>query len=122
MKTENKENIAVTSETCKDIKCPFHGELSVRGRTFQGTVLKKFPKRIVIGFERTIYVQKYERYAKSRTKLHARLPDCLAHEIQIGDYVEIKECRPLSRIVSFVVIKKIRSADERNINNAEDVK
>lgn len=108
-KIETKQN--VTSK-CTDVKCPFHGELKLRGRKFMGTVIKKFPKRVVIEFERTIFIPKYERYAKSKTKLHARLSDCLANEIQVGDYIEIQECRQLSKIIAFAVTKKIRSATE----------
>ena len=94
--------------SCSDPKCPTHGSLKLRGRTFSGTVVKKFPKRICIELERTVYVKKYERYAKKRTKLHARLPECLASEIHVGDFVEIKECRKLSKIINFVVVRKIR--------------
>lgn len=108
-KTEEKQTNAI----CNDVKCPFHGTLSVRGRVFAGTVVRKFPKRIAIEFERTIYIQKYERYAKSKTRLHARLPDCLANDINVGDYVEIRECRPLSRIISFVAVKKINREEKK---------
>lgn len=100
-------------QECTDIKCPFHGTLSLRGRVFKGTVIKKFPKRIVIEFERTIYMRKYERFAKSKTKLHAHVPDCLADSINIGDYVKIVECRKLSKIISFVVTEKIRGKEEK---------
>lgn len=93
---------------CRDAKCPFHGKLSLRGRVFRGAVIKKFPKRICIEFERTVYIKKYERYAKKRTKIHARLPDCLAGEIKIGDYIEVHECRPLSKIINFVAVRKIK--------------
>ena len=92
---------------CNDKFCPTHGKLSVRGRSFKGKVIKKFPKRVVIEFERTVYIKKYERYSKRKTKLHARLPECLFPEIQLGDYIEIMECRPISKIVNFVVIKKM---------------
>ncbi len=102
-----------TSTTCNDPKCPFHGTLSLRGRVFRGEVTKKFPKRVVVEFERTVFVRKYERYSKSKTKLHARLSDCIADTINVGDYIEIMECRPLSKIISFVVIKKIRSKGEQ---------
>jgi small subunit ribosomal protein S17 len=98
---------AKIQETCMDPKCPFHGSLKLRGRIFRGKIIKKFPKRVVVEFERTLYVKKYERYAKSKTKLHARLPDCLAKDIMVGDYVEINECRPLSKLIKFAVIKKI---------------
>jgi small subunit ribosomal protein S17 len=85
---------------------------SSRGKTFEGTVTKKFPKRIVIEFERTIYVKKFERYSRSKTKLHARVPQSMEDLIQVGDYVKIQECRPLSKIIHFVVIEKIRDVLE----------
>ena len=109
-KSEKKEEKQIEGKagSCNDKNCPFHGELSVRGRVFEGNVVKKFHKRIVIAFERVVYIPKYERYAKSKTRLHARLPDCLYNEINVGDYVRIQECRPLSKIIKFVVVKKIK--------------
>ncbi len=104
---------------CNDPKCPFHGGLKTRGRVFRGAVIRKFPKRVVIEFERTVYIPKYERFSKSRTKLHARLSDCLAGDINIGDYIEIMECRPLSKIISFVVTKKIRGGSENAGENKQ---
>lgn len=95
--------------SCADEKCPFHGNLKTHGRSFEGTVIKKFPKRIVIEFFRTVYIPKFERYIKSRTRLHARLPDCKKDDVNIGDYVKIKECRPLSKLIHFVFTEKIRS-------------
>ncbi len=97
---------------CNDKFCPIHGHTSLRGRTFKGKVIRKFPKRVCIEFERTIYIKKYERYAKRKTKLHARLPECMSHDIDIGDYIEIKECRPISKIVHFIVVKKIRGGEK----------
>jgi ribosomal protein S17 len=81
--------------------------ISSRGRNFEGFVVKKFPKRIVLEFERTVYVQKYERFYKKKTRLHARLPDSMADEINVGDYIQIRECRPLSKIIHFMVIGKV---------------
>ena len=98
---------------CQDKKCPIHGNLKTRGRTFQGYVIKKFPKRIVIEFERTIYVRKYERYMKKKTKLHARLSQCFEEKINVGDYVKIMECRPLSKIIHFVVIGKVKEEGKK---------
>lgn len=86
--------------------------IGTRGRLFEGVVTKKFPKRIVIEFERMIYVRKYERYARLKTKIHARLPDAMDKEINIGDLVRVQECRPLSKIIHFVVIQKIKDATE----------
>jgi len=87
-------------------------KICTRGRSFKGKVISKHAKRIAIEFERTIYIKKYERYSKRKTKLHARLPDYLSKDIEIGDYIEIKECRPLSKIIHFVVIRKISSKEE----------
>ena len=94
------------------IKKDFAENISLRGRSFKGTVIKKFPKRVVIEFERTIYVKKYERYSKRKTKLHARLPESMSNDIQIGDYIEIKECRPISKIVHFIVVGKSTKTKE----------
>ena len=105
--TKEKSEIVVQGKKCFDRDCPVHGSLKSRGRTFEGRVIKKFHKRITIEFERMIYVRKYERYAKSRTKLHARVPFCIEDSIKVGDLVRIKECRPLSKIIHFVVIDKI---------------
>lgn len=119
MKTEKKEKTKTEQKTvlagavCTDRDCPTHGNLSVRGRIFEGRVIKKFSKRAVIEFERMIYVRKYERYTKSRTKIHARLPTCMEKEIELGDLIRVGECRPLSKITHFVVIKKIKSKDEK---------
>ena len=92
---------------CKDVDCPTHGKLKTRGRVFEGTVIRKFHKRVTIELERMIYVKKYERYARSRTKIHARLPLCMEEEINIGDLIKVKECRPLSKIIHFVTVGKV---------------
>lgn len=92
---------------CNDKFCPVHGKISLRGRTFKGKVIKKFQRRVVIEFERTLYIKKYERYSKKKTKLHARLSDCLGEDLNVGDYIEIKECRPISKMIHFIAVKKI---------------
>ncbi len=87
-------------------------KINPRGKVFEGIVTKKFHKRVVIEFERMIYVKKYERYAKLKTKIHARLPENMEKEINIGDLIKIHECRPLSKIIHFVVVQKIKDAGE----------
>jgi small subunit ribosomal protein S17 len=83
-----------------------------RGKIFEGIVTKKFQKRVVIEFERMVYIKKYERYAKFKTKIHARLPEKMEKEINLGDLIKVRECRPLSKIIHFVVIQKLKSAKE----------
>ena len=102
-----KENSEIS---CSDRNCFIHGKLSARGRIFEGTVTRKFPRRVTIEFERMVYVRKYERYARSKTKIHARVPNCMENQINLGDTIRVQECRPLSKIIHFVVIKKIKDA------------
>jgi small subunit ribosomal protein S17 len=111
-KMKKIENSGTAGAGCNDKDCHIHGNLKSRGRIFKGTVIKKFHKRVVIEFERMIYVRKYERYKKSKTKIHARLPVCMEEGINVGDYIKVQECRPLSKIINFVVIEKIRDAEE----------
>lgn len=96
---------------CPDKTCPIHGNLKTRGNTFKGIVILKKQKRVAIEFERMTYVKKYERYTKSKTKMHARLPECMEKDIQIVDLIKIQECRPLSKIIHHVVIQKIKSKE-----------
>lgn len=82
-----------------------------RGKIFEGIVTKKFQKRVVIEFERMVYIRKYERYAKFKTKIHARLPEEMEKEINLGDLVKVRECRPLSKIIHFIVIQKLKDSN-----------
>ena len=109
MKTEVR-NIGVVLERpkqkCNDWKCPFHGNLSVRGRQFAGTIVStKMRKTAVIEFGRLYFLKKYERYEKRRTKLKVHNPDCI--NAKEGDIVKVMECRPLSKTKNFVIIQKI---------------
>ena len=97
----------------KVAEAPVSKRIGTRGKTFEGIVKKKFPKRIVIEFEKMIYIRKYERYAPSRTKIHARLPESMEDKINVGDLIKVQECRPLSKIIHFIVIKKIK--DKKDI-------
>ena len=84
--------------------------VATRGRLFQGYVTKKFPNRVVVEFERTVYVKKYDRFRKDKTRLHARLQSGM--NVNVGDFIEVQECRPLSKIIHFVVIKVVREKKE----------
>lgn len=95
---------------CNDKKCPFHGTLSTRGRTFKGTVKKIHDSRAVIEFPRVIYYKKYERYARAKTRIHAHIPACMLKKIKQGSIVKISECRPLSKMIHFVVTEIIKES------------
>jgi small subunit ribosomal protein S17 len=109
-----KQKTKIESIDCKDRLCPIHGsnKLKLRGRTFEGVIIKKFQMRVVIESERSVYIPKYERYEKRKTKIHSRLPDCLREKISVGDRIQVAECRPISKIVQTIVTKKI-SGEEK---------
>jgi len=106
MEEKKKASESKKEKTAKIVITPLD-KVSLRGRKFEGIVTKKFDGRITIEFERTKLIKKYERYIKNKTKLHARLPESLKGEINVGDYVQIQECRPLSKILHHIVVKKI---------------
>lgn len=106
MEARNIGTFETPKQECHDIKCPFHGKLSARGRQFTGTVVStKMRRTAVVEFERLNYLGKYERYEKSRTRLKAHNPDCI--NAKDGDVVNIMECRPLSKTKNFVVVQKL---------------
>ena len=107
METKNVGmGIRTPDKRCEDKKCPFHGEIKLRGRTFIGTVISaKMQKTATIEWNRTEMITKYERYTKKRTKIKAHNPDCVKAEE--GDIVKIVECRPLSKSVNFVIVENL---------------
>lgn len=91
-------------EICTDPSCPFHGTLSVRGRTFKGVVTShKMHKTVVVEWERRRFVKKYQRYEKRRSKVTAHNPDCI--KARENQKVIIAETRPLSKTKNFVVVQ-----------------
>ena len=97
-------NVEPPEKTCEDIHCPFHGNLSVRGRVMEGIVTStKMHKTIAFQTDFLSLVKKYARYERRRSKKLAHLPPCI--EVSVGDTVKVVECRPLSKNVSSVVVQ-----------------
>ena len=109
------KKIADKEDKCEDRLCPIHGDkkLKLRGRTFEGIVVKKLPGRIMIQFERMLKSSKYERYEKRKTKIHARLPYCMSDNVEVGDLIQIAETRPISKMIHFVVSKVVKKMGVR---------
>lgn len=106
-KKKNKSKQKEEHSSLGSQKTKAHKPINPRGRIFKGVVVRKFPKRVAIEFDRTVYLSKFESFMKKKTRIHARLPDSMAQEINVGDLVMAQECRPLSKIIHFIVIKKI---------------
>ncbi len=96
--------VTLPTRPCSDIKCPFHGRLSIRGRLLTGIVVSKKTKKMVV-IERYYqqYIKKYKRYERRRSKIHAYLPECM--DVEEGDEVLVGECRPLSKTVAFALLE-----------------
>jgi len=96
--------------TCSDDKCPFHGHLKVRGMKIVGKVVSaKMQKTVVVEKLRERKITKYERIQRTSSKYTAHLPPCI--EVVEGDEVMIMECRPLAKMVSYVVIEKKEASE-----------
>ena len=94
-----------TDGTYIDKKCPFVGNISIRGRILTGIVRKmKMQRTIVIRRDYLHYVKKYNRFEKRHKNMSVHLSPCF-RDVEIGDIVTIGECRPLSKTVRFNVLK-----------------
>lgn len=88
-----------------DKKCPFTGNVSIRGRIIKGMVVStKMNKTIIVRRDYLHYIKKYQRYQKRHTNIPAHCSPAFKR-IKVGDIVTIGQCRPLSKTVRFNVLK-----------------
>ncbi|MBD3263081.1 30S ribosomal protein S17 [Candidatus Woesearchaeota archaeon] len=93
--------------SCGDKKCPIHGNVTTRGRVFEGLVVSdRMQGTASVEWTRWRPLPKYERRERRRTRIKAHNPTCI--NAKKGDKVQIAECRPLSKTVKFVIIEKIK--------------
>lgn len=77
-------------------------------RTLQGRVVSdKMEKSIVVALERMVKHPVYGKFIKRTTKLHVHDEN---NECGIGDKVEIRECRPLSKTKSWTLVRVVEKA------------
>jgi len=107
MKKEIGYNIKPPEKECSDKNCPFHGNLPLRGKILQGTVVSDRMQGSVV-VERTYlhYLPKYERYERRHTRISVHNPPCI--NAKNGDKVKIAECRALSKTKHFVVVELMK--------------
>lgn len=87
-----------------DPKCPWTGNVTIRGRLLRGVVVSNKMKRtIVLRRDYLHYVPKYRRFEKRHRNISAHLSPAFA-AVKEGDIVTIGECRPLSKTVRFNVV------------------
>ena len=87
-----------------DKKCPFTGNVSIRGRIFKGMIISnKMQRTIVVRRDYLHFIKKYQRYEKRHTNTPVHCSPCF--RVKEGDIATIGECRPLSKTVSFNLLK-----------------
>lgn len=109
-----------------DKKCPFTGDISIRGRILTGIVMStKMERTIIVRRDYLHYIKKYNRYEKRHKNIAAHCSPAFIG-IRAGDVVTIGECRyisaattcaphpphsPLSKTVRFNVLKVQRKRE-----------
>lgn len=88
-----------------DKKCPFTGNVSIRGRILTGVVTKlKMNRSCTIRRDYLHYIKKYNRFEKRHKMLSAHVSPAF-RDIKVGDLVTVGECRPIAKTITFNVIK-----------------
>lgn len=87
------------------------------GRVLQGVVTRdKNAKTRRVEVSRLVRHPKYGKFVKQRTI-------CYVHDEQndshLGDTVEIRECRPLSRLKRWTLVRVVTRAPSRTLSNLE---
>jgi small subunit ribosomal protein S11e len=88
-----------------DNKCPWTGDISIRGRLLRGVVVSnKMTRTIVLRRDYLHFVPKYRRFEKRHRNISAHLSPAFP-AVKEGDIVTVGECRPLSKTVRFNVVE-----------------
>mmetsp|Transcript_13175 Transcript_13175/g.21224 ORF Transcript_13175/g.21224 Transcript_13175/m.21224 type:complete len:166 (-) Transcript_13175:795-1292(-) len=86
-----------------DKKCPFTGNVSIRGRILKGQVIStKMKRTIIVRRDYLHYIRKYRRFEKRHKNIAAHCSP--AFPVKDGDIVTVGQCRPLSKTVRFNVV------------------
>lgn len=92
-----------------DKKCPFAGDVAIRGRILNGQVVStKMKNTIIVRRDYLHYIKKYRRFEKRHKNIAAHCSP--AFTVKEGDIVTIGQCRPLSKTVRFNVVAHEPSA------------
>merc|ERR1719168_530239 len=88
-----------------DKKCPFTGNVNVRGRILKGMCISsgKMQRTVVIRRTYLHYIKKYNRFEKRHTNIPVHISP--SFDCKEGDIVTAGQCRPLSKTVRFNVLK-----------------
>ena len=83
-----------------------------RTRTLQGSVESaKMDKTITVVVERKFKHPLYKKYIRRSTRLHAHDAD---NQCKTGDLVVIEECRPVSKLKSWRLVKVVSRSEQES--------
>ena len=103
---EQRKMIPSDATMAHDSKCPFTGNIKLRGKMFTGIVVSKDTHRTVrVTWTTSHFINKYERAIYKKTKVAAHNPVVI--DANVGDRVIVAECRPISKTKKFVVIQNL---------------
>jgi len=98
-----KTPTAAIESSYVDKKCPFTGNVSIRGRILKGMVIStKMKRTVIIRRDYLHYITKYRRYEKRHKNVAAHCSP--AFSVKEGDIVTVGQCRPLSKTIRFNVV------------------
>merc|ERR1712194_337932 len=87
-----------------DKKCPFTGNVSIRGKILKGMAIScKMKRTVIIRRNYHHYIKKFNRFEKRHTNLAAHCSP--GFEVKEGDILTVGQCRPLCKTVRFNVLK-----------------
>ena len=88
-----------------DKKCPFTGNVSIRGRILKAMVIStKMKRTIVVRRDYLQFVPKYRRFEKRHRNMSVHCSPAFQN-VSEGDVVTIGQCRPLAKTVKFNVLE-----------------
>jgi|GEM_PF-292353 len=101
--------------TYVDKKCPFTGNVAIRGRILKGLVKSnRMQRTIIMRRDYLHYISKYRRYEKRHTNIACHLSP--AFKVKEGDIVTVGQCRPLSKTVRFNVLMVEACSTQKPVN------
>ena len=93
-----------TEGTYIDKKCPFTGNVSIRGKILKGVIVtSKMKRTVIVRRDYLHFISKYRRFEKRHKNTAAHVSPCF--RVKEGDVVTLGQCRPLSKTVRFNVLK-----------------
>lgn len=95
-----------------DKKCPFTGNISIRGRVLRGTIVStKMKNSVIVRRDYLHYVSKYKRFEKRHKNIPCHCSPCF--RVQEGDLVTIGQCRPLSKTIRFNLLRVDKQTNKK---------